>query len=98
MKDKKIKSYNRNHNYDYPVDEEISKISKEKDNYKKINKHENLLIKNLSKSVKHSFNEEEIDDYHDKISFQRFKAKKEINNAKTHKKRLKDFSNEDEFQ
>ncbi|MBI9014671.1 MAG: hypothetical protein JEZ08_20710 [Clostridiales bacterium] len=92
MSNDKYRSYNRIHNYANPSDVEKGKITKETNNYKKLNKKN----KNLSKKIIREYEvlDDDILDQYDAIYVD---ANQQRKTAKGHKKRLKSLQKRDDF-
>lgn len=89
MNNYEVRKYKRVHNYSNPLDEEKSKIKKETQTSLK-------YTKKIDKEVKkYLVGNIEDDDFLDKTDEFGIIAKKETNNARTHKKRLKNIQKED---
>lgn len=89
LKKYESRKYNRVHHYANPVDEERGKIKKETERSFKYGRKMERTIKEF---LEQNFEDEEAFD-----KAKQFEAivKKESNNAKTHKKRLKKLQRED---
>lgn len=92
MEQKKYKSYKRIHSYDYPYDEETSKISKEKTNYLKLMKKTKILEDKITRNF-YNCNEDDFVEFEEQF----LAAERERKTAKNHKKRLKTLSKNEDF-
>ena len=88
---KKYKSYKRNHTYQYESDVELGKIHQEKTRVLKLKR---VQTKKLHQIIKDElFDDEALDEYEDVLH----QEKKETNNMKVHKHRLKKLLKEDKI-
>jgi hypothetical protein len=95
MKDKEYESYNREHNYTHPSDVEQGKIKKETKTNAKYRMKSKNMTQNLLRHVKKLSDFDES--IYEEVERVNYKAKKEKNNAKSHKKRLKKLKKHKDF-